>query len=46
MFPFYSIILFVQPAKYRRSVVDRDVDATIKDVCLEIAKRFQIRFLE
>jgi len=37
---------FVCPAKYRRAVVDEKVDQVLKDVCLEIAQRYQIEFLE
>jgi putative transposase len=37
---------FVCPAKYRRAVIDSSIDNTIKDVCLEIVKRYQIMFLE
>jgi putative transposase len=36
----------VFPAKYRRVVFDRDVDAVLRDVCLDIEKRYQIKFLE
>jgi REP element-mobilizing transposase RayT len=36
----------VFPAKYRRAVIDTQVDIVLKDVCLEIEKRYQIRFLE
>jgi len=43
-----SILLyhFVCPAKYRRVVFSKEVDETLKDVCLEISKRFEIYFLE
>ena len=43
-----SVLLyhFVCPAKYRRAVFDDAVDMTVKDVCLEISKRYQIHFLE
>ena len=34
------------PAKYRRAVIDEKVDQVLKDVCLEIANRYQIEFLE
>ena len=37
---------FVCPAEYRRAVIDEKVDRVLKDVCLEIAKRYQIEFLE
>src|SRR5512141_1555031 len=36
---------FVCPAKYRRAVIDEKVDQVLKDVCLEIAQRYQIEFL-
>ncbi|MGI9176105.1 MAG: IS200/IS605 family transposase, partial [Rhodothermales bacterium] len=37
---------FVCPAKYRRVVFDEAVDAVLREVCLEIAKRYEIFFLE
>jgi REP element-mobilizing transposase RayT len=36
----------VFPAKYRRAVFDDQVDEVLKGVCLEIEKRYQIKFLE
>ena len=36
----------VFPAKYRRAVFDGGVDEVVRDVCLEIEKRYQIKFLE
>ena len=36
----------VFPAKYRRAVFDEDVDEVMKDVCMEIEKRYQMKFLE
>lgn len=36
----------VLPAKYRRVIFDDEVDAVLKEVCLEIEKRYQIKFLE
>ena len=36
----------VFPAKYRKAVFDKNVDTTLKDVCLEIEKRYEIKFLE
>ncbi|HEX7411804.1 MAG TPA: IS200/IS605 family transposase [Bacteroidales bacterium] len=43
-----SVLLyhFVCPAKYRRVVFSKAVDMTLKDVCLEIEKRYEIHFLE
>ena len=37
---------FVCPAKYRRVVIDEEVDQTIRETCEEIEKRYEIRFLE
>jgi REP element-mobilizing transposase RayT len=37
---------FVCPAKYRRAVLDKTVDQVLKEVCLDIAARYQIEFLE
>ena len=37
---------FVCPAKYRRVVIDEKVDQVLKEVCLDIADRYQIEFLE
>ena len=39
----YHLVL---PAKYRRVVFDDDVDNVLKEVCLDIEKRYQIKFLE
>ena len=36
----------VCPAKYRRVIVDVEVDTMLKDVCLDIAQRYAIAFLE
>jgi len=36
----------VFPAKYRRAVFDRAVDVKLKEICLEIEKRYQVKFLE
>lgn len=36
----------VCPTKYRRVVITEKVDTIMKDVCLEIANRYQIHFLE
>jgi REP element-mobilizing transposase RayT len=43
-----SLLLYqiVCPAKYRRVVFSESVDITLKDICLEISKRYQIDFLE
>jgi putative transposase len=37
---------FVCPAKYRRVVIDEQVDQVLKEVCLDIADRYQVEFLE
>jgi len=36
----------VFPAKYRRVVFGRHVDEVVKEVCLEIEKRYEVKFLE
>ena len=36
----------VFPAKYRRAVFDGQVDGVLKEVCLDIEKRYQMKFLE
>ena len=43
-----SILLyhFVCPAKYRRVVFSKIVDETLRDVCIEISKRYDVEFLE
>jgi REP element-mobilizing transposase RayT len=43
-----TILLYhlVFPTKYRRVVINKDVDNTIKEICLEIEKRYEISFLE
>ncbi len=43
-----SILLyhFVCPAKYHRVVFNEAVDRTLKDICMEIEKRYEVRFLE
>jgi REP element-mobilizing transposase RayT len=37
---------YVCPAKYRRAVIDPKVDEIIKEICVEIEKRYEIKFLE
>ncbi len=43
-----SVLLyhFVCPAKYRRIVFSEEVDQVLKTVCLDIAQRYEIVFLE
>ena len=43
-----SVLLYhlVCPTKYRRVVIDERVDLVLRDVCLEIAKRYELVFLE
>ena len=36
----------VFPAKYRRAVFDEEVDAVLKEICLGISERYQVKFLE
>ena len=37
---------YVCPAKYRKVVIDKKVDEILKEICLEIARRYQIEFIE
>jgi putative transposase len=43
-----SVLIYhiVCPAKYRKVVFTDEVDQSLKKVCLEIAKRYEIHFLE
>jgi putative transposase len=36
----------VFPAKYRRAVFDTIVDEELREVCLEIERRYELKFLE
>ena len=43
-----SVLLYhiVCPAKYRRIIFSEEVDETLKEICLEIAERYEMHFLE
>ena len=43
-----TVLLYhlVFPAKYRRAVFDEAVDEELKQVCLEIEKRYEVKFME
>ncbi len=43
-----TVLLYhlVFPAKYRRVVFDVNVDGILRDICLEIEKRYEVKFLE
>ena len=43
-----SVLMYhiVCPAKYRKAVFTDEVDKVLKDICLEISKRYEILFLE
>jgi len=43
-----SVLLYhiVCPAKYRKVVFSESLDETLKEVCLELSKRYEIHFLE
>ena len=43
-----SVLIYhvVFPAKYRRVVFSETIDQTLRDLCLEISKRYEIHFLE
>jgi REP element-mobilizing transposase RayT len=36
---------YVCPAKYRRVVFDPEVEEVLREPCLEIEKRYEIRFI-
>jgi REP element-mobilizing transposase RayT len=36
----------VFPAKYRRAVFDEAVDGVLRDVCLDLEQRYQLKFME
>ena len=37
---------YVCPAKYRKVVFDKEMDEILKETCVEIEKRYEIKFLE
>ena len=43
-----SVLLyhFVCPAKYRKMIFSDDVDQTLRNLCIEISKRYEITFIE
>ena len=43
-----TVLLYhlVFPAKYRKAVFDQRVDQELREICLEIEKRYEIKFLE
>ena len=43
-----SVLLYhlVCPAKYRRVIFTEEVDRVLKEVCIEISKRYEISFIE
>ncbi|MEL7086523.1 MAG: IS200/IS605 family transposase, partial [Cyanobacteria bacterium J06597_1] len=43
-----TVLLYhlVFPAKYRRAVLDEQVDAVLREVCLKIGKRYEVKFIE
>ncbi len=43
-----TVLLYhlVFPAKYRRAVLDAEVDEVLRDVCLKIEDRYHLKFLE
>ena len=43
-----SVLMYhiVCPCKYRRVVISKEVDKTMKEICEEISKRYEIKFLE
>ncbi len=43
-----TVLLYhlVFPAKYRRAIIDKEVDRALSEICLEIEKRYEVQFLE
>ena len=43
-----TVLLYhlVFPAKYRRAVFDEAVDGVLQDVCLDLERRYQLKFME
>ena len=43
-----TVLLYhlVFPAKYRKAVFDERVDSVLREVCLDIEKRYELKFLE
>ena len=43
-----SVLMYhlVCPAKYRRVVINENIDKTLKEICIEISKRYEIKFIE
>ena len=43
-----TVLLYhlVFPAKYRRAVIDPEVDQVLRNICLDIEARYEIKFLE
>ena len=43
-----TVLLYhlVFPAKYRRAVLDKAVDKELRDICLDIEQRYELKFLE
>ena len=43
-----TILLYhlVFPANYRKAVLDKGVDRAIAEICLEIEKRYKLKFIE
>jgi putative transposase len=43
-----TVLLYhlVFPAKYRKVIFEGEVEKSLKEVCLEIEKRYHVKFLE
>ncbi len=43
-----SLLLYhiVCPSKYRRKIFNKEVEKTLKEICIEISKRYEINFIE
>ena len=42
-----SVLLyhFVCPAKYSKVIFSKEVDSTLKGICIEISKRYEVEFM-
>lgn len=43
-----SVLLYhlVFPAKYRRAVFDESVDEVLRNICMDIENRYEVKFIE
>ena len=43
-----SLLLYhiVVPLKYRKNVISKEIGETLKEICIEISKRYEVQFVE